>query len=99
MFESRAWVKGRLKSRAAMDRAERIAGPALLEDPTSTLLVPKAGPPTRQADNTILRISKGSGDRHARARRKNEDQGETGEGQARHETPAAPPSSIPSTMP
>ena len=59
MFESRGWVKGRLKSRAAMARSEKIPGPALLEDPTSTLLVPKGWTAARDAaDNTILTWSK-----------------------------------------
>ena len=55
MFEERAWVKGRLKSRAAMKAGEKVAGPALLEDPTSTLLVPKGWAAHRDGnDNTIL---------------------------------------------
>lgn len=62
MFESRGWIKGRLKSRAAMTRSERITGPALLEDPTSTLLVPKGWTAMRdQSDNTILKFASRKG--------------------------------------
>lgn len=55
MYEGRRWLDGRLKSRAAIGRRERIAGPALLEDPTSTLLVPQGWSARRdESDNTVL---------------------------------------------
>ncbi len=62
MFEQRAFVKGRLKSRATMRLKEKISGPALLEDPTSTLLVPKGWTAERDRnDNTILTSTKAKG--------------------------------------
>lgn len=55
MFDARRWQTGRLKSRAAVKPREKVAGPALLEDPTSTLFVPKGWTAHRDAnDNTIL---------------------------------------------
>jgi len=55
LFDDRRWRNGRLQSRAAMRRDERITGPALLEDPTSTLIVPAGWTAMRDAaDNTIL---------------------------------------------
>ena len=54
-FDQRQRQRGRLKSRAALALAETIKGPALLEDPTSTVLVPKGWTAQRDAnDNTIL---------------------------------------------
>jgi N-methylhydantoinase A len=55
MFDARVWQTGRLKSRAAIKPREKVAGPALLEDPTSTLFVPKGWVAHRDAnDNTVL---------------------------------------------
>ena len=55
LFDARRWQTGRLKSRAAIKPREKVAGPALLEDPTSTLFVPKGWTAHRDAnDNTIL---------------------------------------------
>lgn len=55
MFDERAWRKGQLLSRSALKLGKKIAGPALLEDPTSTLLVPAGWTATRDRnDNTIL---------------------------------------------
>jgi N-methylhydantoinase A len=55
IFDNRQWHDGVLKSRSAMRPGTSIPGPALLEDPTSTLLVPTGWTASRdQADNTIL---------------------------------------------
>jgi N-methylhydantoinase A len=55
IFDERAWRKGQLLSRSALKVGRQIAGPALLEDPTSTLLVPTGWTATRDRnDNTIL---------------------------------------------
>ena len=49
------WRKGSLVHRGALSTSEPLAGPALLEDPTSTLLLPVGWTATRdEADNTIL---------------------------------------------
>jgi N-methylhydantoinase A len=56
MFDQRAWREGRLLSRSALKTGKTISGPALLEDPTSTLLVPDGWAASRDKnDNTILR--------------------------------------------
>ena len=56
MFDERAWRKGQLLSRSALKVGRKITGPALLEDPTSTLLVPTGWTASRDKnDNTILR--------------------------------------------
>jgi N-methylhydantoinase A len=55
LYDGRAWHDGRLKSRAALKRRDRVAGPALLEDPTSTLYVPAGWTARRdENDNTVL---------------------------------------------
>ena len=55
IFDERAWRKGQLLSRSALKVGRQIAGPALLEDPTSTLLVPTGWTAARDRnDNTIL---------------------------------------------
>ncbi len=55
LYDAKAWRKGRLASRAALGKRDRVAGPALLEDPTSTLYVPDGWTARRDAnDNTIL---------------------------------------------
>ncbi len=55
MFDERAWRKGQLLSRSALKVGRKIAGPALLEDATSTLLVPTGWTAARDRnDNTIL---------------------------------------------
>ena len=49
------WAEGRLKGRASLKRRDRVKGPALLEDPTSTLYVPSGWTARRdENDNTIL---------------------------------------------
>jgi N-methylhydantoinase A len=56
MFDERAWRKGQLLSRSALNVGRKITGPTLLEDPTSTLLVPAGWTASRDKnDNTILR--------------------------------------------
>ena len=58
VYDAKAWHTGRLKSRASLKPRDRIAGPALLEDPTSTLFVPIDWTARRDAnDNTILERS------------------------------------------
>ena len=55
VFDGKAWRNARLSPRQALGRKERVLGPALLEDPTSTLYLP-AGWTARSDDNdnTIL---------------------------------------------
>ena len=56
MFDDRRWQEGRLVSRGDIKPGKRIKGPALLEDPTSTLLVPAGWSASRdENDNTILK--------------------------------------------
>lgn len=50
MFVNRAWRQGQLVGRVTLATDAPLAGPALLEDPTSTLLVPP-GWRTRRDDN------------------------------------------------
>jgi N-methylhydantoinase A len=58
IFDGRAWHKARLISRAAMRVGESLHGPALLDDPTSTLLVPDGWRAERDAsDNMILTLT------------------------------------------
>jgi N-methylhydantoinase A len=55
IYDGRAWQAGVLRSRASLGARQAVKGPALLEDPTSTLLVPKGWTARRDAaDNTIL---------------------------------------------
>lgn len=55
LYEGRAWHKGRLLGRSALSMTESIAGPALLEDPTSTVMLPPGWSAHRDAaDNTIM---------------------------------------------
>lgn len=57
LYDGRAWRSGRLLSRASLKRGRTIKGPLLLEDPTSTLLVPDRWSATRdENDNTILKL-------------------------------------------
>lgn len=56
MFDGRRWQDGRLVSRGDIKPGKRVKGPALLEDPTSTLLVPTGWTASRDKnDNTILK--------------------------------------------
>ncbi len=55
LYEGRAWRQGRLLARARIGPGESIPGPALLEDPTSTVLVPEGWSASRdEADNTVI---------------------------------------------
>jgi N-methylhydantoinase A len=55
IFDSKTWQDARLLHRAALARHEAMTGPALLEDPTSTLYVPAGWIARRDDnDNTIL---------------------------------------------
>jgi N-methylhydantoinase A len=57
LYDGRAWRSGRLLSRASLKRGRTIKGPLLLEDPTSTLLVPDRWSASRdENDNTILKL-------------------------------------------
>jgi N-methylhydantoinase A len=55
LYGAKEWHEGRLKSRASLGVGDRVSGPALLEDPTSTLYVPAGWTARRdENDNTIL---------------------------------------------
>ena len=55
LHDDKQWHEGRLRSRASMKQRDRVRGPALLEDPTSTLYVPPGWIARRDAnDNTVL---------------------------------------------
>lgn len=55
MFADRRWQKGRLVGRASLGQGAEIEGPALLEDPTSTVFLPEGWVATRDAaDNTVM---------------------------------------------
>ena len=59
LYDARQWHDGRLRSRASLARRDRVKGPALLEDPTSTLYVPEGWTARRDAnDNTVLERQK-----------------------------------------
>ncbi len=54
LFDDNRWQTGRLISRAQLS-AEKVLGPALLEDPTSTVFLPEGWAATRDgADNTVM---------------------------------------------
>ena len=55
IFDGKAWQDARLLRRGALREQQRMPGPALIEDPTSTLYVPAGWTARRDAnDNTIL---------------------------------------------
>ena len=55
LYDTKLWREGRLRSRASLHLRDRVPGPALLEDPTSTLYVPAGWTARRdENDNTIL---------------------------------------------
>lgn len=55
LYDAKRWHDGRLRSRAALELRDRVQGPALLEDPTSTLYVPPGWTAWRdENDNTVL---------------------------------------------
>ena len=56
MFDERRWQDGKLMSRASLKPGKSTPGPALLEDPTSTLILPSGWSAMRdENDNTILK--------------------------------------------
>jgi N-methylhydantoinase A len=56
LFDNRRWQRGRLIGRSRIKAGEEIAGPALLEDPTSTVFLPQGWTATRDAaDNTVMK--------------------------------------------
>jgi N-methylhydantoinase A len=55
LFYRRRWTRGRLVGRAAVAEGRTVHGPALLEDPTSTVFVPEGWQAARDGnDNTIM---------------------------------------------
>ena len=57
VFDKRSWQAGVLRARASMTPGESVPGPALLEDPTSTLFLPDRWRAHRDAnDNTVLEL-------------------------------------------
>ena len=55
VYTDRAWHRGRLTSRASLVVGDPVAGPALLEDQTSTLFLPTGWQAVRDShDNTIM---------------------------------------------
>jgi len=58
IFDNRSWQRARLIARASIRAGAQIVGPALLEDPTSTVFLPAGWTATRdRADNTVMRRS------------------------------------------
>jgi N-methylhydantoinase A len=54
-FRGKRWVEGRLVGLAALEAGETVRGPALLEDPTSTVFLPGGWSARRDAqDNTVM---------------------------------------------
>ncbi len=55
LFHDRRWIEGRLLGRAALAEGVAVEGPALLEDTTSTVLLPAGWTARRDAhDNTVM---------------------------------------------
>ena len=55
IYADRNWCIGRLTGRASLDEGDPVIGPALLEDPTCTLFVPKDWQAVRDVeDNTVI---------------------------------------------
>ena len=55
LYDNGRWRRGRLVSRASLPVGGSVAGPALLEDPTSTVFLPTGWTATRDAaDNTVM---------------------------------------------
>ena len=55
LYDDGRWQRGHLVSRASLPVGGSIAGPALLEDPTSTVFLPAGWNATRDdADNTVM---------------------------------------------
>jgi N-methylhydantoinase A len=55
LYINRGWQKGRLAGQASLAAGAPLAGPALLEDPTSTLFLPQGWEAVRdEHHNTIM---------------------------------------------
>jgi N-methylhydantoinase A len=54
LYAERSWRRGRLVPRAALTQGRRLAGPALLDDATSTLLVPAGWQVERDAAGNLV---------------------------------------------
>lgn len=55
LYDKGGWQPGRLVSRASLGVGDTLDGPALLEDPTSTVFLPAGWTATRDAaDNTVM---------------------------------------------
>ncbi len=54
IFDGRSWHQAQLLSRSDMQLGVPVAGPALLDDPTSTLLVPAGWQAVRDANDNII---------------------------------------------
>ena len=55
LYDDGGWQRGRLASRASLEVGNTLVGPALLEDPTSTVFLPTGWTATRdEADNTVM---------------------------------------------
>ncbi len=55
LYDDGRWQRGQLVSRASLPVGGSITGPALLEDPTSTVFLPTGWTATRDAaDNTVM---------------------------------------------
>ncbi|MBV7485256.1 hydantoinase/oxoprolinase family protein [Bordetella sp. BOR01] len=59
LFDQGAWRKATMISRAAMKVDQALAGPAILEDSTSTLLVPSGWVARRDANDNVILTLKG----------------------------------------
>src|SRR3546814_253468 len=62
LFDQGAWRKATMISRAAMEVGQALAGPAILEDSTSTLLVPSGWEACRDANDNVILTLKGGQD-------------------------------------
>jgi len=60
LFDQGAWRKATMISRAAMEVDQALAGPAILEDSTSTLLVPSGWEARRDANDNVILTLKGA---------------------------------------
>lgn len=55
LYDRGGWQRGRLTSRSSVAAGDTIEGPALMEDPTSTVFLPGGWTATRdEADNTVM---------------------------------------------
>jgi N-methylhydantoinase A len=59
-FRGKRWVEGRLVGVAALEAGATVRGPALLEDPTSTVFLPEGWTARRDdQDNTVMERASG----------------------------------------